>query len=273
MCAEFNHENRNARTVLPTRRRCSFCRNPGHNISTCNDRRLIAFRELCIDIESSLGYAIFRTWLLNYSTENPNIVRAYAVRYCNCPIRTYMHTCVNVILAQMRELNANDGLRERVQPAEGEEPQQARPQTEMPRDNDDETLGRLITVRLSHMIGQYALFRGLTENRITTSIMILDMINSIQDEITNNRKFNIQTNIVECAHTNECECYICYDNKAKPQFLKLNCGHEFCKDCIKHSLKNVRTERPQCAFCRAEINNMELSSQAIRDEFNDLLNL
>jgi hypothetical protein len=85
------------------------------------------------------------------------------------------------------------------------------------------------------------------------------------------RKFNIQTNIVECAYTNECECGICYDSKTQPEFVKLNCGHEFCKDCIKQSLQNVRTENPQCAFCRSEINNMELTSEEIRNEFNDLI--
>jgi len=65
------------------------------------------------------------------------------------------------------------------------------------------------------------------------------------------------------------ECLINYNRNVIDESVK----NEFCKDCIKHSLKNVRTERPQCAFCRAEINNMELSSQAIRDEFNDLLNM
>jgi hypothetical protein len=272
MSVEFNAENRNARMVLPTRRCCSFCRNPGHNISTCNDTRLIHFRQLCISRESSLGNARFINWLLNYSIENPNIVRAYAVRYCNCPIRTYMHTCINVIAAEMRELNLNDSLRERVQPAEGEEPEQSHPQTEMPQHNDDEMLGRLITGgRLLHAVAQSGSFGRLTLIEIIVSMMFLDMIHRIRDEFTHNRKFNIQTNIVECAHTNECECNICYDNKIKQEFVKLNCGHEFCKDCIKQTFKNVRTENPQCAFCRAEINNMELSSQIIRDEFNDVL--
>jgi hypothetical protein len=257
MSAELNAENRNA-GIIPTRRCCSFCRNTGHNISTCNDRRLFDFEQLCVNREASLGIAGFRNWLLYYSTDNPNIVRAYAVRYCGCTIRNYMHICVNSIIAKISELNANGGLRERGQPAEGQEPEQARPQRELYENN-------VFTGRLLH-------YFGLEPHDIIASTMFLNMMFRIRDELTHNRKFNIQTSIVECTHTNECECGICYEGKIQPEFVKLNCGHEFCKDCIKEYLHNVRTENPQCAFCRSEIKNMELSTQDIRNEFDDLIN-
>lgn len=270
MSAEFNAENRNAGIIFPTRRCCSFCRNTGHNISTCNDRSLIDFEQLCVDREANLGIAGFRNWLLNCSTENPIIVRAYAVRYCGCTIRSYMHICVNSIIAKITELNANGGLRERGQPAEGQESEQAHPQREMHPHNDNENLDNIIVEALLRSSSEF--FTGLSPNEIIASMLFLDMIHRIRDGFTHNRKFNIQTNIVECSKTEECECSICYEGKEKKSFVKLNCGHEFCKDCIKESLKNVRTESPQCAFCRAEINNIELSSQIIRDEFNDVLN-
>lgn len=273
MCAEFNAENRNAGMTLPTRRCCSFCRGAGHNISTCNDIRLMNFEQLCFSSHVSLGIAGFRNWLLNYSTENPNVVRAYAVRCCGCTIRNYMHVCVNSVAARISELNANGGLRERVQPAEGQEPEQAQPQYPLSADMWFEQRYGLLSASQAGTALQSPSFGRLTPNEIIASMMFLDMIHRIRDEISRNRKFNIQTNIVECSHANECECNICYDNKVKPEFIKLNCGHEFCKDCIKQSLKNVRTESPQCAFCRSEIKNMELSSQIIRDEFNDLLNM
>lgn len=270
MSAEFNAENRNAGIILPTRRCCSFCRNTGHNISTCNDRRLFDFEQLCVTREASLGIAGFRNWLLNYSTENPIIVRAYAVRYCGCAIRNYMHICVNSIIAKISELNANGGLRERGQPPEGQEPEQVHPQREMHPHNDNENLDNLIVEALLRVAS--GPFRSLSPNEIIASMMFLDMIHRMRDDFTHNRKFNIQTNIVECSKTDECECSICYEGKEKKSFVKLNCGHEFCKDCIKEYLHNVRTENPQCAFCRSEIKNMELSTQDIRNEFDDLIN-
>jgi hypothetical protein len=145
-----------------------------------------------------------------------------------------------------------------VQPEEGQTQEQVHPQIEILQYNDAYT-GRI----LRHL--------GLDTRDIIATTMFLDMIFRIQDELTSNRKFNIQTNVVECAHINECECNICYESKLKPEFVKLNCGHEFCKDCIKQSLQNVRTENPQCAFCRSEIVNMELTSEDIRNEFNDII--
>jgi hypothetical protein len=269
MSAGFNAENRNARILLQPRRCCSFCRNAGHNISTCNDGRLLEFERLCIYRESRLGIAEFRNWLLNYSLDHPNIVTAYAVRYCGCTVRNYMHVCVNSIIAKISELNANGGLRERGQPAEGQEPEQAHPQREMHLHNDNEILDNLIVEAL--LRSSSGLFTGLRPNDIIVSMMFLDMILRMREDLTHNRKFNIQTNIVECEHTNECECNICYEGKEKKSFVKLNCGHEFCKDCIKEYLHNVRTEKPQCAFCRSEIKNMELATQDIRSEFNGLI--
>jgi hypothetical protein len=93
----------------------------------------------------------------------------------------------------------------------------------------------------------------------------------MNEQIGHNRKFNIKTNIVKCSQAEQCECSICYDAKEKETFVKLNCGHEFCKDCVKQTLKNVGTENPKCALCRAEIKDMELSSQTICDEFKDLI--
>jgi hypothetical protein len=160
-----------------------------------------------------------------------------------------MNVCVNSIIAKITELNANSGLRER---------DQTQPQTEFP-ENDNAFAGRLVSTL------------GLRPNDIIVSMMFLDMILRMREDLTHNRKFNIQTNIVECEHTNECECNICYEGKEKKSFVKLNCGHEFCKDCIKEYLHNVRTEKPQCAFCRSEIKNMELATQDIRSEFNGLI--
>jgi hypothetical protein len=269
MSAEFNAENRNA-GILPTRRCCSFCRNTGHNISTCNNTRLLDFEQLCLTRKASLGIAEFRNWLLNYSIENPNIVKAYAVRYCGCSIRSYMHVCVSHILERINRLNETSLLNSnREHSAEFNQRLRRSEENLLGLAELRNRLGSPTRENLTNINLQDNISRG---DLIAAVEFFRNFINSVYEEAIQNRKFNIQTNLVECSQTNHCECDICYESKLKPEFVKLNCGHEFCKDCIKQSLKNVRTENPQCAFCRSEIVNMELTSQEICNEFNDLIN-
>jgi hypothetical protein len=56
-----------------------------------------------------------------------------------------------------------------------------------------------------------------------------------EDNIQNNKRFNITIKIIENSgyFINENECFICYEKNSINKFIKLNCNHEFCKDCIK----------------------------------------
>lgn len=260
----LNAENRNAGFMIPVRRCCSFCRGTGHNISTCNDERLFEFERLCINRQITLGIAGFRNWLLNYSLEFPSVTKAYAVRYCGCNIRNYMNVCVINIIERIDRLNANynnNGTFQQLDQTANDD---------LSHNNRNNYFSGISNENLNNNINLPQ--RNMLRRDLINIVEIFrHFINSAHEEYMLNRKFNIQTNIVECEHTNECECSICYDNKVQPEFIKLNCGHEFCKDCIKQTFKNVRTEKPHCAFCRAEIKNMELTSQDILNEFNDVL--
>lgn len=59
--------------------------------------------------------------------------------------------------------------------------------------------------------------------------------------------------------------------KTKKNFIKLDCGHEFCKDCIKQTLQNDRRKTPCCAFCRTDITNFEIKHESIKNEFDELI--
>ena len=272
MSETFNAENRNARVTFPVRRCCSFCRNQGHNIQTCNDGRLYEFERLCIINyrETSRGNA-FTNWLLQYSIENPNIVKTYAVRFCRCAIRNNICQCVDSILTRIINIVADVDPSQQV-----ETPQQETPQIQ----EDILSVIQLSRVGITEMM-LYSLLISSVENYgnidlnpqdIIMQIMFMDMINQIHEEYIENRKFNIQRILnLECSPTDNCDCNICYESNEKCNFVKLNCGHEFCKECIKQTLKNVRTVEPQCALCRAKIQNFEFSSQLICDEFNDLI--
>ena len=252
MSLEMNAENRNTRMNIPTRRCCSFCRKTGHNITTCNDEALSNFERLCITSESNLGTAAFREWLYGYSLQHQHVTRAYAVRYCGISVRSCMLTCVDNIVTRISALN-NAQLE--------------------PPNNDDSELWNRLRYALSASQTPFLLQMLSVNNRddLMTAMLFIDTLNRIQEDLTRSRNFNIDTTIVECSHINECECNICYESKKKPEFIKLNCGHEFCKDCIKQSLQNVRTEQPQCAFCRSEIKKMEFASQEFRNEFDELI--
>jgi hypothetical protein len=244
MSLETNNENINIQTNILTGICCSFCRNTGHNITTCNDLRLLDFERLCITRKTNLDSTAFYFWLLHYSMYNRNVTRSYAIRYCGCSIREYLMSCVNHIVRRISGLN---GFQQPVEDVVQEETSSQNNYVNNGPRLMDETMFRDIVSRSDQ-----------------------DFLRIFEDSMRS-RKFNIQTNIVECSQTNNCECSICYESKNKHEFIKLNCEHEFCKECIKQSLQNVTTEKPLCAFCRSEIINMELTSQEVRNELNELI--
>jgi len=109
---------------------------------------------------------------------------------------------------------------------------------------------------------------------IMYAMMFIDMIRAINGESASfNTKFHIKTKISEKQDDlhEKCECNICYDEHEKQKFIKLDCGHEFCKDCIKQTLQNERRKTPCCPFCRADIKNFELKDESFKNEFDELI--
>lgn len=94
-----------------------------------------------------------------------------------------------------------------------------------------------------------------------------------ENSIVLDTKFHIKTQLSKNQYNLEekCECNICYEELEKKIFIKLDCGHEFCKDCIKKTLQNETRRTPCCAFCRADIKNLELKQASIKIEFNELI--
>jgi len=273
----LNAENRNAGFAIPVRRCCSFCRNPGHNIQTCNDPHLYEFETLCV-----FNYRLkvnrqrnteqlFIDWLMQYSINRPNIVKAYAVRFCGSAIRHGTYHCVNSIAIRIRNIITSIDTH----PSEQTPP--------MPQPAASPNITEEGPHEVYHMLPQIAINRGSTQElinliqnstrnseNIAVALLFMNLIQQLGNNIED-RKFRIERKIIKCTLSEKCDCNICYENYEKDNFVKLNCGHEFCKDCIKGYLKNVTTHEPQCAFCRAEIKNIELTSQEICDEFNDLI--
>lgn len=73
-------------------------------------------------------------------------------------------------------------------------------------------------------------------------------------------------------HIEKTTCPICYDEKRCIQF---NCGHNFCKPCIKKMINFLENEILLCPYGRCEVNkikNKKLNSLMKEVIFNNKIN-
>lgn len=261
MSLEFNTENRNGFIGV---RCCSYCRRPGHNITTCNSPRLDNFEMLCIRyIHEGNNFISFRNFLLQEAINDPNLIKAFAIRKCNASTRNNIDRCITLIINYFETsygIDQNDNLIQ-------EFPTVSLPQSQPPSLDISNENYRNIYNNLPMNRRDYDILMGY---------MFIDMIMSIHESsesILKNVKFDIKTKISEIQDkfNVKCECNICYEEYEKKQFIKLGCSHEFCKDCIKKSLQNEIGHSPCCALCRLEMKNFELRDLSILNEFNELL--
>jgi len=246
-------ENRN---VIPNQRCCSFCRRVGHRISHCSDERLIEFERLCTNYVNTNGLDTFRQFLLEYSLREPNIVKAFAYKKMNINNRQTIDICIDGIIDYFEHL--------------------------------EYSLDRTINTQLNVMNNDNSITSALLylfERRMNSSqIELMELMlfmrtishlgNANEEPEIVDRKFNIETKLLhhnDVNLTEICECNICYESYEKKNFIKLNCSHEFCKECIKKCLKNETKEIPCCAFCRSEINQLEMCEEIMKYEFTDLI--
>jgi len=272
MSIEFNPENRNSNIPV---RCCSFCRRAGHNITTCNSEPIRIFRRNTLNFLESARQqqgqpGLFRDYLLNEALYDPNLVRAFAIRYCGSNTRSNMDTCIELIIQyftsniQNVETN-NQSIREArasEQALPAEDSQIVEPeQTETLFHFD---LRQIVRYEFSEVDLDY-------DRDLYAISLFMDVIRTINEQSA--IKFNIKIKISENQYDlhEKCECNICYEEHEKQKFIKLDCGHEFCKDCIIQSLENERRKIPCCAFCRADIKNFEIKDESIKDEFYYLI--
>ena len=270
MSLEFNAENRNA---MPARC-CSFCRRAGHNITRCDSEPIRIFERetrnyiniiMPLRLEGRSHLESVNQYLLNEALHDSNLVRAFAISRCGANTRTNMASCIQLIIQYFMPYIQNNQAAS--QAAEAPEAESA---------TLEQPVARIVR-RFGFSGSTYETgFQGLLgrdNESLLYAMMFIEMIRSINESNSLNRKFHIKTKILENKDDMEekCECNICYDEHEKKKFIKLDCGHEFCKDCIKQSLQNERRETPCCAFCRSDIKNFELKLESIKDELDELI--
>lgn len=247
-------ESRNSSVTPVYRRRCSFCRTIGHNIQTCSDERLSEFERECVTKYIAINYrdGLFEAWLKEYYEREPNIVRAYAVRYCGSTIRTFVISIILSIKIRISNL---------VYSSDSEYNERTRLELH------DASRELLNLVHSDANTPQHP----MTTQEVLA--LFISMVNTFSERTMLVRKFKIETRICE-NHDTMCEdneCNICYELCSKPNFIKLNCGHEFCRCCIKSTFQNSGRRAPVCAFCRSEITSIEISDESIKRDLDEFI--
>jgi hypothetical protein len=260
MSQELNAENRNANVLI---RCCSFCREPGHTITRCNHEMICRFERETINYihsiiqRQNINYMeSFRRHVCMDAIQMPDVVRAFAIRKCGANTRNNIGRYISLTIEYFIPIIENMRIIQESRSQERQQPGLLRSGYEYLTQNSQETTDYIYAMMLIEMTQA---FRELTEDTLNRNML--------------NRKFCLRIKILDTNNNLEekCDCNICYNEYEKKNFIKLDCGHEFCKDCMKKSLQNEIRETPRCAYCRSDIKNLELRLETIKNEFNDLI--
>ena len=217
---------------------CSFCRESGHNIRNCNNEQIINFGNEC-EIKKHLcdltaeSKNNFKEWLIRYYLSAAGCEVVRAYAISKCGCR--LQTNIDIIIEKIIDkMYPADYIEEEIIPV-----------------NQDDAM---LAVRFLRFLRYYSPL--------------------VPEEP--NQSFNIAGKVVlldENKTEEICDCAICYEEELQMKnFVTLNCQHKFCKDCLKNSFKSVQRV-PTCALCRAEITNIIVHNDNIKDEFKELMNL
>ena len=270
----LNAEHRGQFNVLPPslRRRqcCSFCRQPGHNLQTCNSDRLREFEAICAtQVLQTNTQDDFKNWLnQNYMSEQL-LIKAFAVKKFRITIRTSIERCVDLTAEYIFMIYKNTNETVEIVEHENEF------------ENDLMTFIQALSNERQEEIQEEILEeRRISEhqqNIVMENMLMREMFIAMMSRIINrtlqteNNKFKIISTINNNKNENIdqlCECSICYDNKELKNFVKLSCNHEFCKECIIETMKINQNKNLCCALCRGEIKSIESRTNEVINEMS-----
>lgn len=99
-------------------------------------------------------------------------------------------------------------------------------------------------------------------------LMLTEVLNGVRVQDTNHAPrihSRVEANQDEQLDNN-CSCSICWDEKELINFVRLDCKHEFCKDCIVATTTHNNGKVPCCALCRAEVKTVISRTDEIQTE-------
>jgi len=223
MINQQNNQNSFINATRRLTRRCSFCKSFTHNVTNCDNDRLLNFKENLIskrddlreihsiDFNNKISY--FETWLLG---QNQKLVKSYAIRFCGAYARNTVEICAVKIINSIWNVN---------QDIWGNNQSQSSDFVSLP-----DSANMEIAV-------EYLL--GLRNNR---------------NQPDENRKFDIIPILCSASSNPQEECSICYEEIETSNMVSLNCNHSFCGTCLSQTFKKCNPNSlPCCALCRTKI--------------------
>ena len=242
-------------------RRCSCCRSEEHNITHCNDSRLINFqvnltnrrdelREIpSIDFNNKISY--FETWLYG---QDHHLIKSYAMRFCGAYGRNSLQLCVSKIVSFIWDVE-QDMWGNQLQTHE---------YVPLPTVSASQDSLDLLEFRLAEFLVELRSFREETsENRKynITGVLCLE----IESEERTTQQISEELDTIE-------NCNICYEDKQNRHMVSLNCKHNFCGTCVSTTLKKCNPlSFPNCAMCRTKIDFLIVKDEEILNTLKENL--
>ena len=260
----FNTENRNSltTTTIPSTmshrlrgiaqnrvRCCSFCQEQGHTINVCNDTRIHNFEVECINTKNLLEMTyvsnesvnMFKQWLSDKYLESPILVKTFAIRKCSCGVRSNVQQCFDAITNYIFYIYQDDY-----------------DFIPFANPNDD----GLLAAEAILMLAGYS-----NEN-------IQEILRNTVNKLSQIMRPNISTVIEELEDKDKfvkCECSICLENYENVKFVKLNCVHTFCNECVIETIKRTNGNTVKCALCRSEIKTIVSYTNGVKNKIDAAL--
>jgi hypothetical protein len=266
----LNAENRGQFNVLPPSMRrqpcCSFCRQIGHNLTTCNSDRLREFEAICAtQVLQTDTQDDFKNWLCQNYMSDQLLIKTFAIRKFRVTSRTSIDNCISLvtdyIFVHYKNTNETEEIIEHEDQFENDLMSFIQ---ELSSEREEE-------IQENRRISEFQQLRAM-ENMLMREMFIAMMSRIINRTLRDDvRKFRIVSTFNECENTGQnCECPICYDDKELQNFVKLGCNHEFCKDCVISTMK-TSNNKLCCAFCRTEITGIESKTVEIKSEIDNYI--
>ena len=245
------------RNIL-NQRKCSYCRGEGHNVTNCNNTTLLELELFFLEKKSEFSIMNapqqhFTTWLMEVLTivdGGTHLIKSYAIRKCNGRSRDDIFTSISKIVQYIYREDAPVLDYIPIHEPVGSEAYYS----------NDRMRTLIDVVNFNIYINNVQINRNLYMNSFINSVNNLSPITH-----TNNFK-QIHCNFKEVKDQSELsiksDCSICYDTKEEREYIAVDCGHKFCKDC---SINLVKTKVvPCCALCRSEIRTFEYKDESVK---------
>ena len=267
--------NRSSQTQ--TIRRCSLCRQPGHNILRCNSERILEFEAICANAVVNINNPDdFQNWLRRNYANDLLLLKAFVSRKLFISRRLSLNEYIRHTSEYIFRTYKNQSqLQAEVEAEEDDIPPPLIEVTinEVFEENFNNVIANLTTIYTYEVTEDINLQMSIIR-RYTDYLLYLFRTQQareyyLQEQPQRTVVLTVENNDENLDET--CQCSICWDDKELRQFVKLDCNHEFCKDCIRQTVTNETRTNFHCALCRGEVRTMRLRSQEVHTELSGVL--